>query len=842
MHLRNDRRWTLLVLLSALLVVPQLAHGQAQSVRVSDNQLLTLEEKEGEALDTLRGRDLVGLAVNPADPEHIVEVEEEFLTGQCSYRVTFDRGRSWAGGDLQAPEGYPSPPCPVFDSNGYAHSAGSVVFGSGDNVYTTFSSIVGGSVGGDSETGDSVLVARSTDGGRTFETAVVAIPGVPAGDGQPVYIRPEIGVEPRADGDRVYVSAWGLALVDRKISAARIVTAASEDGGVTWQAPVDATAPDGKGREQSAPVAGPDGAVYLAWRTLDPAPATNRLVVARSSDGGKVWQQADVAPVTGTRGADPKLAIDGDGTLHVAYTFNSARAAGSENPAESEGTDDDDILAVRSTDGGMTWSAPVRVNDDPAGNDAEQSLAEIAVAPNGRIDLAWHDRRHAYTGPAESNDIYYASSDDQGQSFSANHRVTDRTINLDVGLDRRIGTTAFYTPALAALDDSSAMVAWADPRQGNFLNGSQDIYFATVNRDADAATPVEELASPDGIGDIALSQLAYPGGNQRVDGEAGTQVVVVGEDDVAAALAGAVLARAHYGPVLVSPADGLSDALKEEVRRLGPSGAFLLGDEESLSSSVADDLSAAGVPAEGVTRLGGADEAALAAEVAQALADTPQLSTGDLEDLVEEGGTPPAIEEAVIVNPESPGAAAGAALAAARRLPVLFVASDAVPPQTAEALSSLAVKRTLVIGDASAIEEGVMSDLPSPTRLGGDGAAATSEAVADEAVDRGVATNIVYLADSDRPLQAAVMAAASARLGGLLLVAPGAGVDEAQEVLDRLDPTTSVDRIVAVSSTSTGTNWVPVALGALFVLAGVAFLLFALRRARARRSPAAAGG
>ena len=140
-------------------------------------------------------------------------------------------------------------------------------------------------------------------------------------------------------------------------------------------------------------------------------------------------------------------------------------------------------------------------------------------------------------------------------------------------------------------------MAWADPRQGNFLNGSQDIYFATVDVDAEAATPVQEVDASTESGHIALSQLAYPGGNQRVDGTAGTKVVVVGEDDVAAALAGAVLARAHYGPLLVAPADGLSDALTEEIRRLGPSGAFLLGDEESLPSSVADDLAAAGIPA-----------------------------------------------------------------------------------------------------------------------------------------------------------------------------------------------------------------------------------------------------
>lgn len=79
-------------------------------------------EDEETVLEPLRGRDLAGLAANPGDSEHIVEVDEDFLTGQCSYHVTFDGGETWLGGDLVAPEGYPTPPCPVFDSNGYAHS------------------------------------------------------------------------------------------------------------------------------------------------------------------------------------------------------------------------------------------------------------------------------------------------------------------------------------------------------------------------------------------------------------------------------------------------------------------------------------------------------------------------------------------------------------------------------------------------------------------------------------------------------------------------------------------------------------------------------------------------
>jgi hypothetical protein len=110
-------------------------------------------------------------------------------------------------------------------------------------------------------------------------------------------------------------------------------------------------------------------------------------------------------------------------------------------------------------------------------------------------------------------------------------------------------------------------------------------------------------------------------------------VVIVGEDDTAAALAGAVLARANYGPVLVSGPSGLGDVVEDEVVRLDPSGAFLLGDEEAVPASVVDDLTAAGIPEETIERLDGPDDATLAA---------------------------------------------------ARRLPVLFAEPDGVPPATAE--------------------------------------------------------------------------------------------------------------------------------------------------------------
>ena len=54
---------------------------------------------------------------------------------------------------------------------------------------------------------------------------------------------------------------------------------------------------------------------------------------------------------------------------------------------------DVDVFISRSTNGGVTWSAPVRVNQDTFGNDKDQWFPWVAVAPNGRVDVVFYDRR-----------------------------------------------------------------------------------------------------------------------------------------------------------------------------------------------------------------------------------------------------------------------------------------------------------------------------------------------------------------------------------------------------------------------------------------------------------------
>jgi len=88
----------------------------------------------------VRGRDVATVAVNPSNPNNIVTVDEDFVNSRCTYRASFDGGTSWTGGILTAPPNFEGVACSRFDIGDYAHvDVGSVAFGTGQNVYVTFS-------------------------------------------------------------------------------------------------------------------------------------------------------------------------------------------------------------------------------------------------------------------------------------------------------------------------------------------------------------------------------------------------------------------------------------------------------------------------------------------------------------------------------------------------------------------------------------------------------------------------------------------------------------------------------------------------------------------------------
>ncbi|MDQ4098846.1 MAG: glycoside hydrolase, partial [Actinomycetota bacterium] len=658
----------------------------------------------------------------------------------------------------------------------------------------------------------------------------------------------------------------------------RTVVATSEDGGRTWSPPVEAQGPEERVREIAPPVVGPDGAVYIAWRNRDDPPNTvpHPIVVAKSTDGGVTWARTPIGDVgppptgipapAGTSGY-PRMAVDPrSGALYVVYVgFNFG---------------DLDVIFQRSTDGGATWSQPLRVNDDPRGNGMRQLTPQVFVASNGRVDVIWMDTRNTYPSPivprpAGHGDIYYASSSDGGTTFSSNRRISDRSMNLDEGLLGRVGTYTWYGPAEAPLGNDAVLFAWGDPRFGNVDTDTNDIMLATLQLGQAGPPAITRLPKANAANlSVAASELAYPGGDERIGAAFTSKLVVVNRKDVAAAWAAAVLARAHASPLLV--VDGsLTKDQKEEIKRLSPTGLFVVGDTNSISERLVQDITKAGVnttesattttpttvvpttssassipqttaPAvttttvaptstatrSSVIRLTGTTPAEMAKAIAGAM---------DVRNDEEKRRNVPAFPGAVVVNPDSEESAAAIAFAASQRYPILYVDRDAIPGATADVFNATAVQNTWVVGGPGSVSDTVMGRLPSAKRLGGAGIDATQTAVVEEVKTRGLPVNVAYVADQARSADAAVAAAAIARIGGILLLTPGADSAAAERMVERLGIADTVDRIVvAESAAATSVPWVLFAVIALFALAGLVLLGWARKKSLATEGTAPA--
>jgi hypothetical protein len=119
--------------------------------------------------------------------------------------------------------------------------------------------------------------------------------------------------------------------------------------------------------------------------------------------------------------------VGADGTIYVAFHNIQGDAA---HPTRGQ------ILVVKSADGGVTWSAPVRASDILRnGNEdvgalsnsqfALNSIHSLAVDPstNGTLYLVWDDNRNG-TIDNTNTDVFFATSTDGGTTWSSPQTVS----------------------------------------------------------------------------------------------------------------------------------------------------------------------------------------------------------------------------------------------------------------------------------------------------------------------------------------------------------------------------------------------------------------------------------
>lgn len=831
---RRARQFSLAVIAGAVALAGVVPAAQAD-LRVTQNFRLASDS------NPFRGKDQVALAVDPSNHQHIVATNANYLSEQCEGTASFNGGATWSEAfPLQSPPsgvGLPFlPSCRISNHLGESMFQ-TVAFGTGQNVYSVSITPRSSTATANGEEGASAIVYKSTNGGVSWGSGTVAMTGGPLGS--PYYELPTLVVDPGAGpggGDRVIVAAhettgFNNAAGCPVASCPSIHVAISNDGGATYAGPVQASpagVPIAGPDSASNPVVNPDHSISIAWRTQG---VTGLIQVARSTDGGLSWgapvdvagvsnlaraSNSHVTPVASTGSSFPRLAGDPrNGNLYIVY--NQGGAGPTAPVGGFQGADhfippDSHVYFQRSLNAGATWSTPKLIDDitpHPGTPIVQTRHPSVSVAPDGRVDIVWEDRRHWYQGPGEHDcihthlacddarlgDTYYSYSTDAGATFEGNHRISDKSHNNDIGYDYRFGTGWAFGPQAVSISSDELLVGWMDAREGSVDDDNQDLYLARVLRGAPSTIPQTRVDQPGPVAlSVALSQQTYQGGGEAVLASTfatrpATNVVIVNQDDVPGATAGGVLARANLGPVLLSPSAGLPASVKAEIARLSPTRVYIVGDGGKLSSQVqADAAAAAGLSAANVVRVAADSDAGTAALIANQF---------DRRTDLERATHVPAFDAAVIANPAGPDYVAASALAAARRLPILYVSSTSVPAATTAALNTLDINQTLVIGDASQVSNNVLASLPGSKRLGGADRYATSKAVVTESLVRGLPSNIVYAASGDRPMDAALLGFAVGRSTGILELTPGAASQTAAATT-QANGLGGVDRIVAV--------------------------------------------
>jgi len=248
--------------------------------------------------------------------------------------------------------------------------------------------------------------ATSTDGGATWANGF--LPGLTSGNGGGPY---SAASDPAVAYDAKH-GVWMIASLPIPSSgrAPAVVVNRSTDGGLTWNDPVNVT-PDVASSDKnwiacdSQPSSPFYGNCYVEW---DNPAEGDRLFMSTSTDGGITWGTA-TATANNAKGLGGQPLVQPNGTIVVPFQGAS-------------------MEAFSSTNGGASWSAPVKISNIQAHTDAggirSGPLPSAAVDGAGIVWVLWEDCR--FRSSCSTNDLVYSTSSD-GVHWPAVTRVPIET-------------------------------------------------------------------------------------------------------------------------------------------------------------------------------------------------------------------------------------------------------------------------------------------------------------------------------------------------------------------------------------------------------------------------------
>ena len=301
---------------------------------------------------------------------------------------------------------------------------------------------------------------KSRDGGATWQRIASAV----GGD------KPWMTIDKTSSPGRGHIyQCWS----DAANNYGTRLFSRSSDGGSNWLNPINL----------------PGTPSYPYWSTVDTGP-NGELVLFGWGDSGFVFTRSRNA----TNGAatpifDLKTSVDMGGSIDADDGPNPGGLLGQpwiaadRSPGPTRGNlyalcsvvrvsgNTTDVMFSRSTNGGMSWSSPIALNDDSAKQSAWHWFGALGVAPNGRIDACWYDTRSVADNHLST--LYYVSSSDGGITWTTNRPISlafDHSLGYPT--QEKIGD---YTQ-LISLDDAACIAYSAT------FNGEEDIWFVSVDQ------------------------------------------------------------------------------------------------------------------------------------------------------------------------------------------------------------------------------------------------------------------------------------------------------------------------------------------------------------------------
>ncbi|MCW8805236.1 MAG: glycoside hydrolase, partial [Ignavibacteriaceae bacterium] len=346
--------------------------------------------------------------------------------------------------------------------------AGDPVFGRNETTGRIYFSTLGWNV-------STIQVFRSDDNGLTWMTPVNGTPGGGSEDKQWITVDNFSG----PGNGNVY-------LITRSFGNGGIFMYRSTDNGNTF-------GPSGgvsivSGNQGAFVAVGPDHSVYAFWY------AGSSLQVRKSTDQGVTFGSAVTVASGLVGGVNGDLGLVGirQGTSTASSFRSSEFPHAAVNPVSGDiyvtydndaaGVDKADVFMTMSTDGGATWSASTRVNDDATTTDQWQPT--IAVTPDGQnIGIFYYSRQE---DAANNLFKYYGRTgtiSGSTISFTPSFAISDVASLPEFGRDSPVNTVYMGDYNHAVATDNAFHVVWSDNRDdlpGGAPRKDPNVYYEKI--------------------------------------------------------------------------------------------------------------------------------------------------------------------------------------------------------------------------------------------------------------------------------------------------------------------------------------------------------------------------